>query len=203
MGVVYPATLHPLKTPASLAVGGLWVMSALSVLKALSTPFVLDSGGPAATVVSVLSALVIVGVVYTAVAFLTWLYQARENLDLRGDAGFTWRKGWTVGGWFIPLADLVIPAAVVAEVFSRSRPGWYRTRATPRLVVAWWIAFVLGLFRLTFSTTGPDGTIHATGVQFWNAVNGLAGAVAAVLAVRIVQQVTEWQSDAAWPVCVR
>ncbi|WP_203923534.1 DUF4328 domain-containing protein [Rugosimonospora africana] len=198
MDVVHPATTHPLRTPATLAVGGLWVMAALSALKALSTPWVPDADGGTAALLDVLSTLLVVGWIYTAVTFLMWLYRARENLDRRGDTALTWKKGWTIGGWFIPVADLFIPAAVVSEVFARSRPGAFRTWKVPRLVVVWWVAFVLGLIRFTFTTVYADGTRHVTGVQFWNAVNGVAGAVAAVLAVRIVQQVTAWQSGDDW-----
>jgi hypothetical protein len=190
---VYPATPHPLRTPASLAVVGLWVMAVLSALKALSTPFIVDPHGAAAALIGMLSLLIIAGWIYTAITFITWLYRARDNLDRRGDTGLRWRRGWTVGGWFIPLADLVIPAAVVAEVYARSRPGAYRTWTVPRLVVGWWVAFLLGIVRFTVTSSGPDGVV-VHGAQFWNAVNGVAGAVAAALAVRIVQHITARQS---------
>jgi Domain of unknown function (DUF4328) len=93
---------------------------------------------------TVLSVLLVAGGAFTAVAFITWLYQARENLDLRREIGMRWAKGWTIGGWFVPIADLVIPARVVAEVVARSRPGTVRSWTMPRLVTWWWIAFLLG-----------------------------------------------------------
>ena len=61
-------------------------------------------------------------------------------------------QGWAIGGWFIPLADLVIPARVVGEVSARSRPGAIRSWTMPRVVTGWWVALILTFFRFTYRT---------------------------------------------------
>jgi hypothetical protein len=82
-------------------------------------------------------------------------------------------------------------------VYVRSSPdavrGW---RRLPRLVLWWWIAFLLGVVRFTYQTVDVQTrVIHEYGPQFWNVVNGVAGAVAAVLAVQFVWRITRWRQD--------
>lgn len=188
-----PAQLHSLRTPALLVTAGLYVSGVASLLRvvadALFWPLVGVVGG-------LVAALLIVAPIYTFATFLVWLYPARENLDLRGLTGMRWAKGWTVGGWFIPLADLVIPARVVGEVYARSEPNAIRSWTMPRVVLGWWIALILTFFRFTYQTVDEaTGVAQVHGARFWDVVNGLAGVAAAVLAVRLVRQVTAWQAD--------
>lgn len=53
---------------------------------------------------------------FAGIAFMAWLHRARVNLDGLGVVGLRWRPGWTIGGWLLPLANLVIPLLVVREV---------------------------------------------------------------------------------------
>jgi hypothetical protein len=170
-------------------------MAFLGLVRAATAP-VSWTPQQAPVFLTVLSVLLVAGGVFTAVAFITWLYQARENLDLRRETGMRWAKGWTIGGWFVPIADLVIPARVVGEVVARSRPGAVRSWTMPRLVTWWWIAFLLGIVRFTYRTVDVQTrTVVVHGDQFWNGVNGIASVAAAVLAVRLIRQVTAWQSE--------
>jgi hypothetical protein len=178
-----------IRVPAQLTTAGLWLMAVVYLAKAAATP-VLDSGSfsPALTMLFVVLAL---GWLFTVVSFLTWLYLARDTLDRRGERYLRWSKGWSIGGWFIPVANLVIPCLVVGEVYGHSVPSAFRAGKTSGIVVGWWVALVLSVFR--FTITEVDTTTHTTVVHlasFWNAVNGIAGVVAALLAIRIVGRVT-------------
>jgi hypothetical protein len=189
-----------IRVPAQLTTVGLWVMAALSLAKAAVTPVLSNPPVGVVVAVAVLSTLTLIGWLVTASAFITWLYLVRENLELRGETGLLWRKGWTIGGWFIPVANLVIPWRVVCEVYARSVPGAYRTWTAPRLVSGWWVALILAVFRFTTSETvcSADCSTRIVVVHFaafWNVVNGIAGVVAAVLAVRIVSRVTAWHAE--------
>ena len=89
------------------------------------------------------------------------------------------------------MANLVIPCLVVGEVYGRSVPGAFRAGRTAGIIVGWWVAVILSVFHLT--VTEADPTTHTTVVHlaaFWNAVNGIAGVVAALLAIRIVGRIT-------------
>ena len=68
-----------------------------------------------------------------------------------------WSSGWTVGGWFIPFANWVIPKLVLNEIERialaprrNGRAEMDRSRTTP-VGRAWWLLFVAGLIvgRLT------------------------------------------------------
>jgi hypothetical protein len=200
MDLVDPRALHPLRTPARLAEGGLWVMAALYLLKALSTPLSGSTSAPLALASLLWFVLATIGWLYTIATFLVWLYQARENLDLRGEYYLRWAKGWSIGGWFIPLANLVIPARVVAEVHARSQPGAPRQWRMPRVVLWWWLSFILGVVQFTYQRVDLETrTIHVYGVEFWNLVNGVFGTIAALLAIRIVRRITAWQAQPEQP----
>ncbi len=171
-------------------------MAVLYLLKALATPLSTSTAPALALASSLWFVLATLGWLYTIATFLIWLYQARENLDLRGERLLRWAKGWAIGGWFVPLANLVIPARVVGEVYARSEPGAPPGWRMPRVVLWWWLALILGIVRFTFSNVDTvHRVIHVYGVGFWNLVNGVFGTIAAVLAIRIVRRITAWQAQ--------
>ncbi len=73
-----------------------------------------------------------VGVIF----FLVWLH--RVTAALRQAQGATrFSPGWAVGGWFIPLAQLVLPFLSMKDVWDRTvkQNGW--------VVALWWTTYVL------------------------------------------------------------
>lgn len=78
-----------------------------------------------------------------AVVFIVWMWRAHKNLYAFPGVMPRMRAGWSIGGWFIPLANLVIPALVMNDIAKGSLP-WVpmRTRTYP-LVGFWWAAFVI------------------------------------------------------------
>jgi hypothetical protein len=209
MSAAPSVAVRPLGTPAVLCVVALWVLAGLSLIRAAATPLVFAAldrvdlsrgiagllGEPALLAFNVMMMVYLAGCLFAEVAFIVWLYQARRNLDRHGETGMSWRRGWTIGAWFVPLANAVIPALVVGEVFDRSKPKAVPGRRRSRLVTAWWVALLL-----TFYGAGVrfdwHGIVQLDGGRFWNVINGLAGCVAAVLAVQLIRRVTAWQ--AAW-----
>src|SRR5689334_7274535 len=53
--------------------------------------------------------------VATAVAFLIWFHRAHKNLPALGARELKYTPGWAVGGFFVPLLNLVRPADVMRE----------------------------------------------------------------------------------------
>ncbi|WP_432988375.1 DUF4328 domain-containing protein [Dactylosporangium sp. CA-233914] len=145
---------------------------------------VFASEGLASTLVNAACLLVLV-------VFIVWLYLARDNFDRRNDDNVNWRKGWTIGGWFIPLANLVIPSLVVGEVYARSSPD--RTWTSRRVVTAWWVALLVSLVSYTETTTYAGGATQVHTPAFVAAVTGGAGVLAAILGAVIVRRVSAWQ----------
>ena len=93
-----------------------------------------------------------IGYAITGVLFVVWFFKAYRAAASRGASGRTWASGWTIGGWFIPLANFAIPKLVMNEVDRMSNPEagdppiGGRWRSLPRLESSdmWWALFVLG-----------------------------------------------------------
>lgn len=89
----------------------------------------------------------------TAIAFLIWLWQARENAEFlqaqkasggRQPVGNPHRhaQGWIVGSWFCPIVQFWYPLQIVQDVTSGSeppdQPGVASTGRMRALLYGWW-----------------------------------------------------------------
>src|SRR5215471_18570518 len=83
----------------------------------------------------------LVFLVGTAVVFLLWMYRARANADVYRGSERRLGAYWAVGGWFVPLANLVLPLLVMLGIWKDSEVN-PRTRIAP---VTWWVTFVLAV----------------------------------------------------------
>jgi hypothetical protein len=136
--------------------------------------------------------------VATAIAFITWLYIARKNLDRWRIRALRWGPGWAIGAWILPLANLVLPAVVVNTVVRGSRTPSDEVRA-PRhgsvLIWLWWLTYLaagvgsLVFASRTFNETDSIGTIAA-----YDAAGTVPDILAATLAIAVVGWVTRLQS---------
>jgi hypothetical protein len=95
----------------------------------------------------------------TAVAFLIWLWQARENTDFLHSplaprhgppvdpAGGLHRRvqGWVVGSWFCPIVQFWYPLEIVQDVATASepldQPGATKTGRMRTLLYGWWASW--------------------------------------------------------------
>lgn len=71
--------------------------------------------------------------------FIYWLSRARANAEILAPAGHRLARSWVIGGWFVPLANLVLPALVVTDIHSAGRP---EARSAAWLVASWWCAWI-------------------------------------------------------------
>jgi|HigsolmetaAR201D_1030396.scaffolds.fasta_scaffold31949_1 hypothetical protein len=84
--------------------------------------------------------LVLLGTRLVAIPLVVvWFYRARANLDAFAGSVPELRTGWAIGGWFVPLANLVIPFRVMADI---ARASLFRA-GTPGLVWVWWLPFLV------------------------------------------------------------
>jgi hypothetical protein len=105
------------RTPANITVSWLAVTIVVGVWRIVTAARGADDDLPTLVAAFVFA--------LTGLAFLQWRYRARRGLDRLGATGLTWRPGWAIGGWFIPIANLVIPLLVVNEIDRAGprRPG--------------------------------------------------------------------------------
>lgn len=153
---------------------------------------------PRGTVTAVVDRSWILGSLAAAAAFVVWLYQARRHAERLGGA-LEWAPGWAVGGWFVPVAGLVIPYLVVRDV---RRAGASAAQPAP---VGWWWTSVLvtvllnGLIRL-YDVVTSDGarfegaTLDTRTVAYplWT-VGTSTIVVTAFLTAHVVRRITEAQ----------
>lgn len=83
----------------------------------------------------------------SAICFIMWFWKAYGNLKELG----CWTlgaRGWTIGCWFIPLANLYLPYMYMREMFDGAnrlltdKNELSRNRASTKAVLIWWILFV-------------------------------------------------------------
>lgn len=136
---------------------------------------------------------VVVGAVGILVLVLTiiWSWQAHRTVTALGSHQ-KWRIGWTIGGWFVCCAALVIPkmvlngierAALAPRRAGRVRAQWDMRQTLPMGWV-WWIALVGSFIRVDV-TPGGSGSAWAlenagtiTTAYWFGAFNAICAVVA-------------------------
>jgi uncharacterized protein DUF4328 len=154
--------------------------------------------------VSAAASLFLLVQVVIAVLFIVWMFRAAKNNEALGRTNTRFGPGWAIGGWFIPIANLVIPVLILQDLWrggdaSRARDdaGW-RTARPSWLVGWWWAAWVVSLMRFSYSGAGLHDSGSLDDLEVSNTV-ALVGVVllagAAVLAVLVVRALSRRQLD--------
>ena len=144
----------------------------------------------------------------TAVTFIIWFFKSAKLSAVLDPRRQRLSPGWAIGGWFIPLAYLVLPRLVAGDIWRASEPlseaAWRRPRT--RLVTFWWIAFALSQLAIAApylpmnmmvrhdNYLGTDTTATASTTLFVLAfVVGALRITASVLGILMVRRVTSRQ----------
>lgn len=138
----------------------------------------------------------------TFVLLIVWLAKAHTASSslLQSPADRKYSRGWSIGVWFIPFANLISTPMVFAEtqriayadrVNGRVPAGWRSGRLDPKLIW-WWVLFIGGIIvsRVAESTVTNDAPIgeYRTGLNISSvgAIVSAAGAVTGALFIRSV-----------------
>ena len=84
------------------------------------------------------------------IVFIIWQFRHAKNAEVLGARGGL-GPGWAIGGWFIPIANLVLPTL---QIFQSSKASDVASRQEGRppkgspLVIVWGVVFSLGLLVL-------------------------------------------------------
>jgi hypothetical protein len=105
------------------------------------------------------------------ILLVVFLYRTSKALAARGPDAMTWGKGWTIGGWFIPLANLLIPRLVIAELERIAQvpfggvPIGASWKQAQRSVVTdvWWLMWVGGIVVSWLGTVGGTAATDDNG----------------------------------------
>src|SRR5262249_54007433 len=129
------------------------------------TKAVNDANALAASMI-ILSGLVALAIF---VLLVIWLYRAAKNNEALGRMNPRLGPGWAIGGWLIPIANLVIPFIIMDDVWRgadpsvpRGDPSWRRS-STLAAIWAWLVT--AGVFPLPSGVARSRGWVRAAGTD--------------------------------------
>ncbi|WP_116949920.1 DUF4328 domain-containing protein [Jiangella endophytica] len=142
-----------------------------------------------------------------AVVFIVWQYRHAKNARLLGAQDGVRRPGWAIGGWFIPLANLVIPALNLygngrASDIEGRHGAAPAERRGPAIVVVWAVCWGLAVSLDRGAQTSVPDSLSADYLDRLQSADGLSLAAnfgyiaAAVLAILMVRTLTLRQEAA-------
>ena len=150
----------------------------------------------AAGVLALTGLVTIAALLFAGVAFICWLHRARTNVDAFGGAWMKWGPGWTIGSWFVPIGNLVIPILVMNEIDRATDGhvgGWRLRRPARGVVTLWailWTAFLI-LDRVT--TFATFDAAHSGGALAFTVLTAAVEVGAAVCAILVIRRITTGQ----------
>ncbi|WP_411081974.1 DUF4328 domain-containing protein [Streptomyces sp. cmx-18-6] len=131
--------------------------------------------------------------VATAVVFIVWFHRTRRNAEVFDPGAQKTGPGWSVGGWFVPIANFWIPCRVAHGIWTGSAPTGPegdRLAVSRAPLHLWWGAWVgavlFGRFaaRTAERAEGPEEIAEAAALVVDSGAVDVAAAVSAVLFVR-------------------
>jgi hypothetical protein len=131
-----------------------------------------------------------------AMIFIAWFYRAYGNLPALGVPHPRHGRGWAIGSWFVPIANLFLPKQLANDVWrsgdpglSPGDPGW-QAAPVAALVNWWWALWLLGGMTATLAGNlmSDADTLDAFRagviVDAASQVLGLASVLAAIAVVK-------------------
>ena len=142
-------------------------------------------------------------VLLIAPCLIAWCWRAAKNQQALGRRPERLGSGWAIGGWFVPLANFVIPVLVVQDLWrgsdvaiERDDPRW-RIADRSWLVGWWWGLLVVAVVGISGERADQPG-VRISVLEQRNVLallGSLAAAAAAILAASVVRMVTRRQDD--------
>jgi len=157
------------------------------------TKAVNDANALAASMI-ILSGLVALAIF---VLLVIWLYRAAKNNEALGRMNPRLGPGWAIGGWLIPIANLVIPFIIMDDVWRgadpsvpRGDPSWRRS-STLAAIWAWLVTAVIFTIPSGIASSGgdvradePDKVRRDDDLRIVGAFGAIVAAVFAIIVTR-------------------
>ena len=121
----------------------------------LSLLLLLDIGLAAISVFSQFDAvfLIAVAISYVLIAITTmfafgyWIVRACRNAHVLADRNLRFSPGWSLGWYFIPIANLWKPYQAMRQIWNVSEnPSYNENRSAPAVIKLWWFAWIVSSF---------------------------------------------------------
>ncbi len=120
---------------------------------------------------------------------IVWMNKAHKATQRLWPGPRKWSAGWTVGGWFIPLAQFVIPKLVLNEIERIAKsPRWgghvdarWKDQSTSALGWLWWIGTSGSILLMTIGgSLAGDLDVSVGDMRSWYDLQSVGLFVAAV-----------------------
>jgi hypothetical protein len=133
------------------------------------------------------------------IAFM-WTYRVNKNSWVLRRSNMKFRPGWSVGWWFIPIANIFQPYRIIAELW-RANVGrddaedWTNNEVSPEILL-WWVLAIVGNVmatiydRLTDRAETLSDYFLADGIFI---ISSLTGVVMWYISIRIVRAIQAGQ----------
>jgi hypothetical protein len=116
----------------------------------------------------IIAVLQVLMIVVGAIVFVCWVYLANANAHALGARAMRNTPGWSVGWFFVPIANLWKPYSVMKEIWKASENPRNPDGVTrPALLPWWWFLWLFGsfvgqgLFRLSLADNDPSTLMAA------------------------------------------
>ncbi|MCW1403046.1 DUF4328 domain-containing protein [Novosphingobium sp. MW5] len=171
----------------------IWIFVAANGACLAAEAIYLTAPGARVSFGAMIDTLTVVGsVAYlaSAVAIGMWIHRAHKNLYTAGYEGLEFTPGWSVGWFFVPFANLVMPFRAMKELIEVSCPD-----DTRQGVRAWWGCFTIGNIITNLSMQFMvEGDLSETAVGMDIVANAITIA-SAIFLYRIIGKVTTSQQS--------
>ena len=170
------------------------VFKALQVVEvciAMIAPDLLARLGLTASRITTLDAITVGFFIASAIAVAMWIHRAHANLDLFGLGGLEFTPGWSVGWFFIPFANLVMPFRAMKELWNRSFSHDGSLEPPQVLLVLWWAGNILNNILSNVGVRLPFGPFMQTILL----CSFIAMILSAACLIQIIRRVTALQNQ--------
>jgi hypothetical protein len=132
---------------------------------------------------------IVIGVT-TMILFAMWIYRANFNSRALGARNMKFSPGWSVGYYFIPIANLWRPYQAMKEIWQTSKnPAAWENEKRGAILPWWWFFFLVegilnnASFRMSMSAKEIHELIAATGIMIVADAVSIPSAIIALLLV--------------------
>jgi hypothetical protein len=145
----------------------------------------------------------LLSVVVTGILWVIWQFRHARNAEVLGQGGEGLGAGWAIGGWFIPVGNLVIPQLQLFQAAKASDPEAPARRTAPAVLLVWWALYAIGaVLSFLSGRYGGDDVDQFQDIESFQsadrmaAVGALVMAAAAVAGILTVRALTARQHQA-------
>ena len=135
------------KDPAALTKWTKWFLYAQMLAAVILIILGVNGDSSLQEVVSIISLIIST---ISAILILKWIYRANYNAYELGARNMLYTPGWSIGWYFIPIANLWKPYQAMKEIWkASSNPQSWKSQSRSSLLPWWWflwIVFSVGSF---------------------------------------------------------